>query len=173
MKPDIELLKHEFVEFIPDELEARTLYISTTHATAVHSCFCGCGREVVTPLSPTGWQLTFDGKSVSLDPSVGNWSLPCQSHYFIRKNRVVWAPRWTQRQIARGRASESRARDMYYQVQSQEETSLVDAASKNSNPLGAVWKRVKKSVARRKERDAPHRSRPQQCTPAGAEEIPL
>ena len=85
------MLAYEFVEFIPDQLKGRTLYISHTYCTAVHKCCCGCGREVVTPLSSTGWQVTFDGKTVSLYPSIGSWSLPCQSHYFITKNKVVWA----------------------------------------------------------------------------------
>src|SRR5438552_17283673 len=113
MKPEI-LLKHEFVEFIPEELKERTLYISEKYGTAVHKCCCGCGHEVVTPLSPAGWQLTFDGKSVSLYPSIGSWSLPCQSHYFITKNKVVWAPQWSKEQIARGRALEARAKDRYF-----------------------------------------------------------
>ena len=110
MKPEI-VLAYEFVEYIPEELKERTLYISKEYGTAVHKCCCGCGREVVTPLSPTGWQLAFDGKSVSLYPSIGNWSLPCQSHYFIRKNKVVWAAQWTKQQIARSRAQEARAKE--------------------------------------------------------------
>jgi hypothetical protein len=113
MKTDI-VLAHEFVEFIPEELKERTLYVSQTHGTAVHKCCCGCGREVVTPLSPTGWQLTFDGETVSLHPSIGNWSLPCQSHYFIKKNKVFWGRKWTKKQIARGRAQEARAKEKYY-----------------------------------------------------------
>lgn len=113
MKTEIDLA-YEFVEFIPDELKERALYISITYCTAVHKCCCGCGREVVTPLSPTGWQLTFDGKTVSLYPSIGSWSLPCQSHYFITKNKVIWAPKWSKNQIARGRAKEVRARERYY-----------------------------------------------------------
>ena len=107
-------LTHEFVEFIPEELKDRTLYVSMAYATAVHKCCCGCGREVVTPISPTGWQLTFDGKSISLYPSIGNWSLPCQSHYFITRNTLVWAPQWTKKQIARGRAAEVKAKERHY-----------------------------------------------------------
>ena len=113
MKPEL-VLAYEFVEFIPDDLKERTLYISITYCTAVHKCCCGCGREVVTPLSPTAWQLIFDGKTVSLYPSIGNWSLPCQSHYFITKDKVVWAPKWTKRQIEKGRVREARARQRYY-----------------------------------------------------------
>ena len=32
-----------------------------------------------------------DNGTVSLRPSIGNWQLPCRSHYFIVRNRVVWA----------------------------------------------------------------------------------
>ena len=113
MKREI-VLEYEFVEYIPEVLREQKLYISMTYATAVHKCCCGCGREVVTPLSPTGWRLTFDGQSVSLYPSIGSWSLPCQSHYLITNNRVVWASRWTKEQIASGRAQEARAKEKYF-----------------------------------------------------------
>lgn len=94
---------HEFVEFIPDKLEEGVLYVSVIYATATHRCLCGCGREVVTPLSPTDWQLAFDGESVSLTPSVGNWSFPCRSHYWIERNHVAWCGDMPQRLIDQGR----------------------------------------------------------------------
>lgn len=81
---------HEFVGFIPEKLEQGVLYVSIEYATAVHSCCCGCGSRVVTPLSPNDWFLLFDGKTVSLEPSIGNWNYPCQSHYVIRRDRVLW-----------------------------------------------------------------------------------
>jgi hypothetical protein len=84
-------LTHQFVEYIPENLQQDILYISMSYATAAHLCCCGCGKEVVTPFSPTDWTLAFDGETVSLDPSVGNWSFPCRSHYWIRRNRVAWA----------------------------------------------------------------------------------
>lgn len=113
MKREI-TVAYEFVEFIPEELRERTVYISQVYGTAAHKCCCGCGAEVVTPLSPTGWQLAYDGKAISLYPSIGSWSLPCQSHYFITNNKVVWAPKWTGKQIARGRVQEAIAREQYY-----------------------------------------------------------
>lgn len=91
--------RHEFVEFIPEELHERTLYVSIRFATVSHLCACGCGMKVVTPLRPTGWTLLFDGKSVSLHPSIGNWCFPCRSHYWIRRNRVLWAAPWSQHEI--------------------------------------------------------------------------
>ena len=81
-------MQHKFVEFIPDVIEEGVLYISIEYCTAIHKCVCGCGNEVVTPLSPTDWELTFNGKTVSLDPSIGNWSFKCQSHYWIAKNSI-------------------------------------------------------------------------------------
>jgi hypothetical protein len=97
-------LHHKFVEYIPDKLEDRTIYVSIAFATVAHKCCCGCGNEVVTPLSPTNWKMIFDGKPVSLDPSIGSWSFGCKSHYWIIRNRVEWARRWSQKKIDSGRA---------------------------------------------------------------------
>jgi hypothetical protein len=96
-------ITHEFVEFIPGEREEGVLYVSTRFRVATHSCFCGCGRKVVNPLSPAEWALIFDGASVSLVPSIGNWQSPCRSHYRVQHDRVRWAGRWTDAQIAAGR----------------------------------------------------------------------
>lgn len=107
-------LTHEFVEFIPDVLKDGTLYVSIQYATVVHKCCCGCGKEVVTPLSPTDWKLIFDGKTISLDPSIGNWSFECQSHYWIRNDRVRWAAQWSPAEIAAGRARDRGAKERYF-----------------------------------------------------------
>jgi hypothetical protein len=90
----------EFVEFVPKELDEGKLYISIEYATAVHRCCCGCGSKVTTPLAPDEWRLIFDGKTVTLEPSIGNWSFPCQSHYWIRRNRIAWSGRMSRKQIA-------------------------------------------------------------------------
>ncbi len=104
-------LRFEFVELVPGEPEAGTLYISIPFITAIHRSSSGCGREVVTPIAPGGWSLLFDGETVSLDPSIGNWSFPCQSHYWIRGSRVEWAPRWSRLEIESARAAERLARE--------------------------------------------------------------
>lgn len=107
-------LSHKFVEHIPEKLEESVIYISIEYSTAIHKCCCGCGKEVVTPLSPNDWKLIFDGKTVSLYPSIGNWSFECQSHYFIINNKVKWAPKLTKRQIKRGRKQEELDKKDYY-----------------------------------------------------------
>ena len=101
-KPD-ELLKLQFVENAPEELEPDTVYVSIPFATVLHNCACGCGHEVVTPLSPSDWTMTYDGVSISMAPSIGNWNFPCRSHYVIRRSRVDWIrePRSKTRRVHR------------------------------------------------------------------------
>ncbi len=103
-------ISHKFVEFIPSELENRVLYISVEFCTAVHKCFCGCGSRVVTPITPNDWELIFDGESVSLYPSIGSWNLDCQSHYWIRNNKIDWAEPWSKEKIDRNRKLDSQRR---------------------------------------------------------------
>lgn len=107
-------MKHEFVDIIPDDLDEKVLYISIKYATAIHLCACGCKEEVVTPFSPTDWKLTFDGKTVSLSPSIGNWSFTCQSHYYIRCNRIVHAREWTEKEIKSGRKRDKKRKSRYF-----------------------------------------------------------
>ncbi|HEY4360262.1 MAG TPA: DUF6527 family protein [Bryobacteraceae bacterium] len=111
---DAPSFRHEFVEYLPASLEDGVVYISMQYATAAHRCACGCGHEVVTPLSPTDWQLFFDGVSISLTPSIGNWNFPCRSHYFIRENKVRWARQWSQHEIDSGRAHDRAAKEDYF-----------------------------------------------------------
>ncbi len=110
----VDTLTHEFVESAPDKLVEGKVYVSITFATVLHKCCCGCGTEVVTPLSPTGWRLTFDGETVSLHPSIGNFGLHCGSHYWIERNKVRWAGAWSLEQIGEGRASDQLARETYF-----------------------------------------------------------
>lgn len=114
MKQETELVP-EFIELAPPELEDGIIYISMIYGSAVHKCCCGCGEKVVTPFSPTDWKLIFDGVSISLEPSIGNWAFHCKSHYWIRRNRVIWAPRWSQEQIDAGRAHDRSAKKRYYE----------------------------------------------------------
>lgn len=80
----------EFVEYIPTDLKPGVLYISMKYATAVHLCACGCGEKVVTPISRSDWKLLFDGETITLRPSIGNFEYKCRSHYFITENRIEW-----------------------------------------------------------------------------------
>jgi hypothetical protein len=107
-------LQHRFVRNVPRELEPGVLYISMDYATAVHSCCCGCRERVVTPFTPTDWRMTFDGDSVSLDPSVGNWNQDCQSHYVIERNQVIEAGPWSRARVDAERRRDKRAKTAYF-----------------------------------------------------------
>ena len=96
-------LEHEWVRYLPEKPELGVLYVSREYNTATHLCCCGCGMEVVTPLNAAKWRLTDHGDSVSLGPSIGNWSFPCQSHYWISRGEVEWVGHMTDEQIARVR----------------------------------------------------------------------
>lgn len=102
------------MEFIPDRLEDGVIYVSIRFNTISHACCCGCGSEVVTPLSPAGWSFSYDGQTISLDPSVGSWALQCKSHYWIDRNRVSWAAQWSARKIASARRRDAAEYRSYY-----------------------------------------------------------
>lgn len=110
----IPTLEHRFIRSVPRELVSGILYVSMDYAKAVHSCCCGCGEQVVTPLSPTDWKMTYDGASVSLMPSIGNWQLPCRSHYVIRQGRVIEAEPWSAAQIAAEQRRDKVAKGHFY-----------------------------------------------------------
>ncbi|MBS0214100.1 MAG: hypothetical protein JSR26_13140 [Proteobacteria bacterium] len=111
-----------FVDLLPQPLERGVLYISIRYKTMAHLCCCGCGSKVVTPLSPTGWSLIYNGKEASLRPSIGNWSLPCRSHYWILKNRVEWAESWSQERVAAGFNRDVAIKQRYHHDQAQEQS---------------------------------------------------
>lgn len=85
-----ESISHQYVEFIPKDLDEGVLYISRRFSTASHLCCCGCGGKVVTPLNPAKWSLIDHGSTVSLSPSIGLGTFACRSHYWIRRGRVDW-----------------------------------------------------------------------------------
>ncbi|WP_421977507.1 DUF6527 family protein [Roseivirga seohaensis] len=109
-------IEYSFVTEIPELLDEGVLYISTQYGTVLHKCCCGCGNEVVTPLSPTDWYLKFDGESVSLSPSIGNWSFACQSHYFIKRNQVQWCKPWTSYEIEEGRVEDKSKKKKHFKT---------------------------------------------------------
>jgi len=113
----METLSHKFVEAIPAHLEEGVLYVSGSRRTAIHLCVCGCGNEVVTPISPTDWQLKFDGETISLTPSIGLWEFKCRSHYWITRSKIRHSGSWTDQQVQEGRKREQKRRDEFYDLQ--------------------------------------------------------
>jgi len=133
----VDTLAPEFVRAIPERLKSGILYVSIDFATAAHLCCCGCGMEVVTPLGRTDWTLLYNGESASLYPSVGNWSFPCQSHYWIDDGRIVWAGAWSRDRIERGRAFDHAAKQRIVS------SPPVEAPTERSQPTTA-WQRFRR-----------------------------
>jgi len=82
-----------YVENMPEEIEEGKLYISKKWHTCIHLCACGCKQKTVTPLQHDNgpfdrlwWRLIEDENGVSLEGSIGQGKLPCQSHYIIKNN---------------------------------------------------------------------------------------
>ena len=134
-------MQHRFVEIIPDAVEDDVLYISLKYCTAIHKCVCGCGNEVVTPISPTDWKLIFDGKTVSLSPSIGNWSFNCQSHYWIKRNEIVYAREWDKEEIQFGRINDKKRKAKYYNKENESVSSVTKRPKKKKR-----WKKFLKSI---------------------------
>lgn len=110
----IDKIKLLHVEFLPKELEPEILYVSIEFGVAGHICPCGCGSKIITPLGGTEWKFLEIKGEASLYPSIGNWQLPCRSHYWIRKGKVKWSYSWSDERIAKGYEAEEEKRKAYY-----------------------------------------------------------
>ncbi|WP_199746050.1 DUF6527 family protein [Corallococcus sp. AB030] len=102
------------MQYIPEQLEPELLYVSLEYGTVAHLCCCGCGEEVVTPLTPTDWRITYDGQTISLWPSIGNWNIACRSHYVIDRGWVIEARPWSDKRIEAERRRDKKAKARYY-----------------------------------------------------------
>lgn len=136
-------LEHQFVDHIPEQLEPGTLYISMLYAIAAHSCCCGCGEEVVTPFTPTDWKMIFDGETVSLKPSIGNWNIPCRSHYVISRGSVIEALPWTEDEIRDERQRDKAAKQEFYVRGTQEPKPLQHENPRRLEPARpGIWEQA-------------------------------
>lgn len=99
----LDTVRPDFVDSFPDPMSPGVLYVSIPYRTCGHLCCCGCGNEVITPLSSARWAMTYDGENVSLWPSIGNWALPCQSHYVIKDGKARWSRGYSADEIAANR----------------------------------------------------------------------
>jgi hypothetical protein len=108
------------VKYIPKELSSGILYVSDEYAVAGHLCACGCGNKVITPLAPAEWTISEHNGRPTLRPSIGNWQLPCRSHYLITDGYIQWAAQWSDAQILAGRRAEEQRRQAYYDSKDRE-----------------------------------------------------
>ena len=136
-------VKPQFVPIIPEQLVKGVLYVCEPHRIAIHQCCCGCGEEVVTPLSPAEWQIERKGPQVSLFPSIGNWNFRCRSHYWIRRNRVVWTAALSAERIALVQAHDRSAKAAHIAVlNAAKEQMMAPCATAEKQKRRAVWERL-------------------------------
>jgi hypothetical protein len=131
-------LRPAFVGFIPEQLEDGVIYISQRYRTATHRCCCGCGEEVVTPIGPTDWLLEVADGAVTLRPSIGNWSLPCRSHYLIRQGNVIWVREMSREEIDYGRRRDRLLRDAHF-AEVNRAKEKVDDSLPSTGQLSPSW----------------------------------
>lgn len=105
----------------------------------VHNCCCGCGNEVITPIGKTDWQLTEESGSITIYPSIGNWSFKCRSHYWINKNRVLWADQWSDEMIQAGRQSDRFRKEAYYKNRNSEPDIITKWINHMLEKIGRWW----------------------------------
>lgn len=137
-------LEHRFVQHLPERLEPGVLYVSMEYTTSAHSCCCGCGEEVVTPFTPTDWKMTFDGETISLQPSIGSWTLTCRSHYVIDHGKVIEAGPWSDEQVEAERRRDRAAKAQFYGQTPVSEKSAEPSPAVPAKPgfWGRIWRRV-------------------------------
>lgn len=110
----IDEIKLVQVYYMPKEISEGILYYSEEFGVAAHLCACGCGNKVITPIEPVEWSFFEKNNLPSLHPSIGNWEIPCKSHYWIKDGRIEWSHGWSDAEIIRGRRNEERKREKYY-----------------------------------------------------------
>jgi hypothetical protein len=91
------------------------LYYSDEFKVAGHLCPCGCGNKVITPIGPVDWSFKEHKGRATLYPSIGNWQLPCRSHYWISEGEIKWSYQWSEEEILAGRKAEENRRNSYFE----------------------------------------------------------
>jgi hypothetical protein len=131
-------IRLERVRYMPKQILSNVLYVSEEFGTAAHLCACGCGKKVRTPLGPAEWSLEETSAGPTLRPSIGNWQLPCRSHYWIRRGQIVWADRWSAEEIVEGRRREEERRFSHYD----------EIGRKRSGALARLWQWIRSQLGR-------------------------
>ncbi len=96
--------------------------------------------------------MHYDGETVSLDPSVGNWEYECMSHYWIDRGRIRWAPAWTREEIENGRLTDLTDLDDYFEKRKSRHDAVGPSVARSSWPqrVVAIWSRSLNRLAKKK-----------------------
>jgi hypothetical protein len=80
---------------LPDVIGNRLYVVGTPgkYKWAILSCPCGCNERIDVCLMPSArprWGLTLRNGRASLSPSIWVPSERCGSHFWIRRNQIIW-----------------------------------------------------------------------------------
>ena len=75
----------EFHDLLPEkeDIQQGVIYVSMRGRAIELRCPCGCGGLTELAIRPSHWSVTFDGKRLTLSPSIKASMFPCHSHYHI------------------------------------------------------------------------------------------
>jgi hypothetical protein len=134
-KQEIILLK---VQYLPNVLQPGILYVSHEYSVAGHICPCGCGSKIITPLGVSEWSFEETDHLATLYPSIGNWQLPCKSHYWIRKGTIEWSYQFDDEQI-----------EAVYRREEKDRIRRFENVEQNTGNL-TLWARFRKWISKHK-----------------------
>ena len=83
--------------------------------------------------------MTFDGETISLRPSIGNWTLKCRSHYVIDHGKVIETGPWSDEQVEAERRRDHAAKARFY-GQSPQVGHPLQPSPPKATP--GIWRRV-------------------------------
>ena len=97
----------------------------------------------MTPLGPAEWKLTYDGRTVSLAPSIGNWSFPCRSHYWINEGNVRWARGFSEAEVALVRQEARKRRYGYHHGERAELVEGLPGRDAQGGARRSIWQTIR------------------------------
>src|SRR5205823_2574993 len=108
-----------------------------------------CGAKVVTPLSPSGWSLKYNGREIDLWPSIGNWNLSCRSHYWISNSKVRWAGLWSDEEVRDGFERDRAEKRAFYEKNAGNEVPKGETEDKTVSSIN-LWQKLLALLTRRR-----------------------
>lgn len=91
---------------LPYDTNNDTLYYSPRYSLVKFLCPCGCKHEIVlrtaeeVDVPGRKWKVQVVDNKMSLWNSIWvNWEGGCQSHFFIKDNKVIWVSDYKQEEI--------------------------------------------------------------------------
>lgn len=87
--------------------------------------------------------MTFDGETVSLRPSIGNWMQKCRSHYVINRGKVIEAGPWSDEKVETEWRRDRVAKERFYGKTPTARPAVQDLPPATNT---SIWRRVRECV---------------------------